>query len=93
MILAEPKPLPGCGDCLPAAPGPTHISYQGQQWVLLHNGGLCNNCTPKRCISKQLHYKTPFSHNGNMKSLEFYENYITLLCLKKIKLFEKYYIN
>jgi len=38
-----------------------------------------------------MHYKTPFSHNGYMKSLEFYENYITLFCLKK-KLFD-YYIN
>jgi hypothetical protein len=24
-------------------------------------------------ISKQVHYKTPFLHNGYMKSLEFYE--------------------
>jgi hypothetical protein len=30
-----------------------------------------------------MHYKTPFSHNGYMKSLEFYENYIYLFCLKK----------
>jgi hypothetical protein len=30
-----------------------------------------------------MHYKTPFSHNGDMKSLEIYENYITLLCLEK----------
>ncbi len=37
-----------------------------------------------------MHYKTPFSHNGYMKSLEFYENSITLFCLKK-KLFEILY--
>ncbi len=29
------------------------------EWVLLHNGGFCNNCTPK-----QRHYKILFSHNG-----------------------------
>jgi hypothetical protein len=46
--------------------------------VLLHNGGFGNNCTPKRCISKQMQYKTPFSHKGDMKNLEIYENYITL---------------
>jgi hypothetical protein len=44
-----------------------------------------------RCISKQMHYKTPFSHNGYMKSLEFYENYITLFCKEKNKLFELLY--
>jgi hypothetical protein len=38
------------------------------------------------CFSKQMHYKT--SHNSNMKSLEFYENYITLFCLEKNKLFD-----
>jgi hypothetical protein len=50
-------------------------------------GGICNNCTPTctyRCIYKQMHYKKPFSH---MKSLEIYENYITLFCSGKIKLF------
>jgi hypothetical protein len=31
-----------------------------------------------------MHYKTLFSH---MKSLEIYENYITLFCLEKNKLF------
>ncbi len=30
-----------------------------------------------------MHYKTPFSHKVYMKSLEIYENYITLLCLEK----------
>jgi hypothetical protein len=34
-----------------------------------------------------MHYKTPFSHNGYMNSLKFYENYITLFCLEK-KLFD-----
>ncbi len=38
-------------------------------------------CT--QCISKQMHYKTPFSHKGYVKSLEFYENYITLFYLEK----------
>jgi len=28
-------------------------------------------------------YKTPFSHNSFMKSLEFYENYIILFGLEK----------
>jgi hypothetical protein len=41
--------------------------------------GACTN----RCIFKQTHYKTPFSINGYMKSLEIYENYIALFCLKK----------
>ncbi len=40
-----------------------------------------------------MHYKTPFSHNGYMKSLEFYENYITLFCLKKKTQFLQYHIN
>ena len=44
--------------------------------LLLHNGGFCNNCTlatacSYRCIYKQTHYKTPFSHNGNMKVWNF----------------------
>ncbi len=34
-----------------------------------------------------MHYKTPLSHNGCMKSLEIYENYIILFCLEKNKLF------
>jgi hypothetical protein len=36
-----------------------------------------------------MHYKTPFSHIGSMKSLEIYENYITLFCLEENKLFDK----
>ncbi len=36
-----------------------------------------------------MHYKTLFSHNGYMKSLEIYENYITLFCLEKNKRFDK----
>ncbi len=39
---------------------------------------LQNGAFTHRCISKQMHYKTPYSHNGYTKSLEFYENYITL---------------
>jgi hypothetical protein len=67
---------------------------KGQFTVLLHIGGFWNNCTPKRCchirrISEQMHYKTPFSHNGYKKSLEIYENYITLFCLEENKNFYK----
>ncbi len=46
--------------------------------------GACTYC----CISKQMHYKTLFSR---MKSLEFYEIYITLFFLEKT--FWQYYIN
>jgi hypothetical protein len=35
---------------------------------------LQNGACTYRCISKQMHYKTPFSHNVYMKSLELYEN-------------------
>jgi hypothetical protein len=35
-----------------------------------------------------MHYKTPFSHNAYMEILEIYENYITLFCLKKNKIFD-----
>jgi hypothetical protein len=45
-----------------------------------------------RCISKQMQHKTPFSHNGYMKSLEIYENFINLFCLEK-KTFLQYYTN
>jgi hypothetical protein len=48
---------------------------------------LQNGACTQPCISKQMHYKTPFSHNGYMKSLEFYEMYIILFCLEK-KLFD-----
>jgi hypothetical protein len=34
-----------------------------------------------------MHYKTPLSHNGYMKSLTIYENYITLSCVEKNKNF------
>jgi hypothetical protein len=40
----------------------------------LQNGGCAY-----QCISKQMH----LSFNGYMKSLEFYENYITLFCPEK----------
>jgi hypothetical protein len=26
--------------------------------VLLHNSGFCNNCTPKRCLHKKVHFQT-----------------------------------
>ncbi len=50
------------------------FTYDAEITVLLHNGGFCNTalqngaCT-YQCISKQMHYETPFSHNGQMKSL------------------------
>ncbi len=44
---------------------------------------LQNGACTYRCISKQMHYKTSFSHNGYMKSPEIYENYITLFCLEE----------
>ncbi len=53
---------------------------------------LQNSACTYRCISKQMHYKTPFSHNDPMKSLEIYENYITLFCLE-IQTFWQDYIN
>ncbi len=48
---------------------------------------LQNSTFTSRCISKQMHYKTTFSHNGYMKSLAFYKNYITLVLSvwKKVK--------
>jgi hypothetical protein len=49
---------------------------------------LQNGACTHWCISKQMHYKTPFSHNSYMKSLEFYENYIILFCLEKDKHFD-----
>jgi hypothetical protein len=51
--------------------------------VLLHNGGFCNNATALQVHFQTNAYKTPLSHNGYMKSLEIYENYITLFFLKK----------
>jgi hypothetical protein len=51
--------------------------------IALQNGA----CT-YWCISKQMHYKTSFSHKSYMKSLEFYENQLTLFSLEKNKLFE-----
>ncbi len=47
---------------------------------------LQNGACTYRCISKQMHYKTPFLHKGYMKRMEFYENYITLFCLEKTNL-------
>ena len=44
---------------------------------------LQNGACSYPCISKQMNYKTPFSPNGYMTSLEFNENYITLFCLEK----------
>jgi hypothetical protein len=44
---------------------------------------LQNGACTYRCISQQMHYKTTFSHNSYMKSLEIYENYITVFRLEK----------
>jgi hypothetical protein len=49
---------------------------------------LQNGACKYQCISKQMHFKTLFSHNGYTRNLEFYENYITLFCLEINKLFE-----
>jgi hypothetical protein len=59
-----------------------HRAVRQDEMVLLHNSGFWNNYTPKRClhISKQMHNKT---HNNYTKSLEIFENNITLFCLKK----------
>jgi hypothetical protein len=52
-----------------------------------------NGACTYQCILKQMHYKTLFSHNGYMKSLEFYdEKYISLFYQEKTN-FLKYYIN
>jgi hypothetical protein len=48
---------------------------------------LQNGACTYQCISKQMH----FSHNGYMKSMEFYEKYINLFYLEKNKLFEILY--
>jgi hypothetical protein len=47
---------------------------------------LQNGACAYQYISKQMHYKTPFSHNGFIKSLEFYENYTSLFFMEKNKL-------
>ncbi len=49
---------------------------------------LQNGACTYRCISKQMHYKTPWSHNGYMKSPKIYKkNYITLSCLENKQIF------
>jgi hypothetical protein len=52
---------------------------------------LQNGACTYRCISKQMHYKTPLSHNDYMKILEIYENYITLSCPEKKNFFTMLY--
>jgi hypothetical protein len=44
---------------------------------------LQNGACTYQCISKQMHYKTTFSHKGYMKGWNYYESYITLFCLEK----------
>ncbi len=52
---------------------------------MLHNSGFCNNYTPKQMLFQtKYHYKKPLARDSYMKSLEFYENYITLFCLEKV---------
>jgi hypothetical protein len=48
---------------------------------------LQNSACTYQSISEHMHYKTPFSHNGYTKSLEFYEKYIILFCVEKIQTF------
>jgi hypothetical protein len=61
--------------------------------VLLHYGEFCNNCTPKQCLHISVHFQTiKHPHNSYMKNMEFYENYITLVCLEK-QTFWQYHIN
>ncbi len=38
--------------CRPCFPVLTYFT------VLLHNGGFCNKCTPKRCFQIQVYFKT-----------------------------------
>jgi hypothetical protein len=51
--------------------------------MLLHNGGFCNP------IALQNGACTPFHTMSGWKVWNFYENYITLFCLEKNKLFDK----
>jgi hypothetical protein len=44
---------------------------------------LQNGACIYRCISKQMHYETPFSHNGYMKILEYYKTTSLLFSLEK----------
>jgi hypothetical protein len=44
---------------------------------------LQNSACTNRGISKRMYHKRPFSHNGFIKSLEFYENNISLFYLEK----------
>jgi hypothetical protein len=55
-----------------------------ERWILqrLHSRTVLVHIY--RCISKQIHYKTPLSHNGYLKSLGIYENYITLSGKKQL---------
>ncbi len=59
--------------------------YYGCCYIIVYSAitALQNGACTKKCISKPMQYKTPFSHNGYMESLEIYENYITLFCLEK----------
>jgi hypothetical protein len=74
------------GACLTTSFDKSYVREFGRytQTVLLHYGGFCtpNGACTYQCISNEMHYKRPFSHNGYMKSLELYENYITLFCLE-----------
>ncbi len=65
---------PGASDSRPAQLNRCCYITVDSATIALKNGAY----TYQR-ISKQMHYKTPFSHNSYMKSLEVYENYITLI--------------
>ncbi len=77
----------GQGNCSPQQPKWCCYKTVDSSTTALQNGA----CT-YQCISKQMHYKTPFSHNGYIKSLELYEKFITLFYLEKNKLFEILYL-
>ncbi len=68
-------------DCKESTLGCCYITVDSAT-TALQNGA----CT-YRCISKQMRYKTPLSHNGDLKSLEIYENFITLSFLEKANFF------
>ncbi len=76
--------------CMIAGLNTLHTPILGCCYITVDSAttALQNGACTYKCISKQMHYKMPFSHNGYMQSLEFYEYYITLFCLEKNKLFD-----
>ncbi len=67
------------------------------KFVLLHNCGFCNKCTPKQCLHISVAFPNkctiiihPFHTTATWK-VYFYENYITLSLWEKNKLVEILY--